>query len=87
MVWTMQGYGTYSKIFILNNFLQFAKVSREITDVKFYKVNGEELEDIIEEYEVSGYPTFALFKGGKMIDSKSGRLDENALKNFIKSKL
>ncbi len=55
--------------------------------MKFYKVNGEELEDIIEEYEVSGYPTFALFKGGKMIDSKSGRLDENALKNFIKSKL
>ena len=55
--------------------------------MKFYKVNGEELEDIIEEYEISGYPTFALFKGGKMIDAKSGRLDENALKNFIKSKL
>ena len=49
------------------------------------KVNGDEFEDIIEEYEVSGYPTFALFKGGKLINSKSGKMDEEALKKFIKS--
>ncbi len=71
----------------INFFKQFSKVSREITEVKFYKLNGDEFEDIIEEYEISGYPTFSLFKGGKMIDSKSGRLDENSLKKFIQSKL
>jgi thioredoxin 1 len=65
----------------------FAKVSKELTDVKFIKVNGDDYEDIIEEYEISGYPTFALFKGGKLLDSKSGRMDENTLRSFIKSKM
>ena len=75
--------------FLLINYLslQYAKVSREIPNVGFYKVNGEELEDLIEEYEISGYPTFALFKDGKMLDNKSGRMDENGLKKFIQSHL
>ena len=58
-----------------------------LTEVKFVKVNGDELEEIIEEYEISGYPTFALFKNGNLLDTKSGRMDENTLKNFIKSKM
>ena len=77
------------KYLIKNNYfyIQFAKVSKELSDVKFIKVNGDDYEEIIEEYEISGYPTFALFKGGKLLDSKSGRMDENTLKNFIKSKM
>ena len=50
------------------------------------KVNGDDFEDIIEEYEISGFPTFALFKKGKILDSKSGKMDEAALKKFIQSK-
>ena len=75
--------------YIFHNFcfliLQFAKVSKELTDITFLKVNGDEFEDLIEEYEVSGYPTFALFKGGKLLNSKSGKMDEEALKKCIKS--
>ena len=60
-------------------------MSKELTDVTFIKINGDDFEDIIEEFEISGYPTFALFKKGKLIDSKSGKMDEKALKNFIQS--
>ena len=42
---------------------------------------------MMEEYEISGFPTFALFKDGKLLASKSGRMDENALKQFIQSKI
>ena len=55
--------------------------------MKFLKVNGDDFEDIIEEYDISGYPTFGLFKGGKLIDSKSGKMDEATFKKFIQSKL
>ena len=72
---------------IFKYILQFVKVSKELPDVKFIKVNGEDFEDLIEEYEISGYPTFALFKDGKLLDSKSGRMDENSLKQFIQSNM
>ncbi len=66
---------------------QFVKVSKELTDVKFVKVNGDDFEDLIEKYEVSGYPTFAVFKDGELVESKSGKMDEETLKKFIKEKM
>ena len=66
-------------------FLQFIKLSKEITDVKFLKVNEENGNDLIEKYDVAGFPTFCLFKNGKLTDSKSGKMDEKTLKDFIKS--
>ena len=67
--------------------LQFAKISKELTNVKFVKINGDEFEELIEKYEISGFPTFALFKKGELLDSKSGRMDEDTLKKFIQSKM
>ena len=58
-----------------------------MTNVKFLKVNGEELEDLLEKYEISAFPTFALFKKGELFETKSGKMNENDLKNFIKSNL
>ena len=60
-------------------------MSKEITDVKFLKVNEENGNDLIEKYDVAGFPTFCLFKNGKLTDSKSGKMDEKTLKDFIKS--
>ena len=65
---------------------QFVKVSKELTDVKFVKVNGDDFEELVEKYEIAGFPTFALFKGGELVDSKSGKMDEAALKKFIEAK-
>ena len=74
-------------IFLNNILIQYGKVSREINNVKFYKINGDEFEDIVEEYGISGYPTFALFRNGEIVGSKSGKLDESYLKKFIQSKM
>ena len=65
---------------------QFAKVSEELTDVKFVKINGDENDELMEKYEIAGFPTFAVFKNGKLVDSKSGRLSLEELKEFIESK-
>ena len=41
----------------------------------------------MEKYEISAFPTFVLFKKGKLLDSKAGKLDENELKKFINSQV
>ena len=63
----------------------FAKVSNEIADATFIKVNGDDFEEIIEQYDIFGYPLFGVFKRWEWIDFKSGKMDEKALKKFIKS--
>ena len=65
--------------------LQFAKISNEFSNIKFIKVNGDDFEEIIEQYDISGYPSFGLFKKGELIDSKSGKMEEKVLKKFIQS--
>ncbi len=53
--------------------------------MKFLKVNEENGGDLIEKYDVAGFPTFCLFKNGKLVDSLSGKKEEKELKDFIKS--
>ncbi len=53
--------------------------------MKFVKINEDNGNELIEKYDVAGFPTFALFKNGKLIDTKSGKMDEKVLKDFIKS--
>ena len=53
--------------------------------MKFLKVNEENGSDLIDNYDIAGFPTFSLFKNGKLVESKSGKMDEKTLKDFIKS--
>ena len=88
-MWSLQSNGSNCKnifIYLIIFLLKFAKVSKELTDVKFVKVNGDDFEELVEKYEVAGFPTFAVFKDGELVDSKSGKMDEAALKKFIESK-
>ena len=59
-------------------------MSTEISNVKFCKVVGDDNEEILEKYDISAFPTFALFKNGKEIDRKYGKMNEGDLKKFIK---
>ena len=53
--------------------------------MKFLKVSEDNGSELIDQYEIGGFPTFALFKNGKIVDTKSGKMDEKTLKEFIKS--
>ena len=53
--------------------------------MKFIRINEENGGDLIEKYDIGGFPTFALFKNGKMVDSKSGKMEESELIELIKS--
>ena len=53
--------------------------------MKFLKINEDDGGDLVEKYDIAGFPTFALFKNGKLVDTKSGKMEENVLKDFIKS--
>ena len=72
-----------SYIFII---FQFAKASEELTDIKFLKINGEDFDDLMEKYEIAGFPTFILIKNGELANSKAGKMTLDDLKKFIQSK-
>ncbi|XP_065834878.1 thioredoxin 1-like [Oscarella lobularis] len=49
-----------------------------------YKVNADEVEEAVDEYEVSGLPTFKFFKNGENIDVVVGG-NEDELREKIQN--
>jgi len=58
------------------------KLSEEIKEVKFVKVNVDENPDLVSQYSIFSIPTFVIFKNGKIVSqfvgaqSKEGFLQE-----------
>lgn len=63
----------------------FENVSNEFNDIDFFKVNADENEEICKKYGVMSIPTTIIFKDGKEIKKNVGFMDEDGLKEFIKS--
>jgi len=63
----------------------FEELSKELTDIKFAKINVDEQGEIAGEYGVRGIPTMILFKDGEEIDRIVGMLPKDALKQKIES--
>jgi thioredoxin 1 len=63
------------------------ELSKEMTDVKFLKVNADELKDIADEYGIMSIPTLLLFKGGEVVDKKIGFFPKEVIKEFIEAHL
>ena len=58
-------------------------VSKEIEDVKFYKVNVDENIEISNKYRILHVPTIILFENGNEAKRVSGYIDGTQLKKFI----
>ncbi len=61
----------------------FERVSDEVSDVKFVKVNVDEAGDVAQKFNIMSIPTIILVKDGKVLDQKSGALADDALKAWL----
>ena len=62
----------------------FEELSTEINDIKFVKVDIDELEDLCRKYKVMSVPTLIVFDNGKEIKRNIGFIPKDKLKEFIK---
>lgn len=63
------------------------ELAGEMDAVEIAKLNVDDHGDIAQRYNILSIPTFILFKGGQQIDTFSGSLSKEALKERIESKL
>lgn len=61
----------------------FEKVSDEVNDVKFVKLDVDKFNDIARQYGVMSVPTLILFENGKEVKKEIGFMSEDKLKEFI----
>jgi len=63
------------------------KLSKEIPNIKFGKLNTDENPDTTEEYAIRSIPNILVFKDGKLIDQIVGFYPEAALKKKLEGYL
>ena len=62
------------------------QISSELGDkVKVVKVNIDENPNAPTKYGVRGIPTFMVFKGGELVDTKVGSMSKTQLSDWISS--
>ncbi len=59
------------------------ELATEMNDVRFFKVNVDEVRDVAMEYGIMSIPTFIVFKGGK----EAGRIVGAMPKDVFRKKL
>ena len=60
------------------------KLSEEITNTKFYKINVDNAEKITSEYQIMSIPTILIFENGKLIDKIVGFKSKSELEELLK---
>ena len=63
----------------------FERVSEEVSDVQFVKVNVDEAQEVAQTYQVMSIPTILLIKDGKVIADKNGAMSDDELKSWLES--
>jgi thioredoxin 1 len=64
---------------------RFEELSKEMTTVKFCKVNVDDNQGTAEKYQIRSIPTLLMFNKGKLVGSIVGALSKDALKEKIKA--
>lgn len=63
----------------------FEKVSSDLKNVNFIKINVDEQRDLAIKYNVSAIPTIIFIKNGNPVFSNTGTMSEDSLKKKIES--
>ena len=63
----------------------FEKVSQELEDVKFVRVNVDEEPELANKYMAYSIPYIVVIENGEVVNSHTGLVDEEALKKLIKN--
>ncbi len=59
------------------------EIAKETEDCKFYKIDTDTADNILEEYEIESIPTLLLFENGKLIKTEVGLKSKDEIKNMI----
>lgn len=65
---------------------KFEEMSKEFTDVIFFKVDVDDSSDVAEQEGVSAMPTFKFYKNGRKIDELCGASEEKLRALITKNK-
>lgn len=60
------------------------EVSEELTDVKFYKVNVDDNNELAYKFKVSSIPTVIVFKDGKPLQVNVGFMPKATIIDWVK---
>ena len=60
------------------------KVSEEVNDYRFYKLNMDEADEIAEDFEISSIPTLLVFNDGELVNQGLGFMSIDEVKNLLK---
>ena len=60
------------------------ELSKEMKEIKFYKLNVDDNSDVAESYGVMGIPTLILFNNGKEVKRITGLRPKEELKRELK---
>ncbi len=65
----------------------FEKLSKELGEIKFIKVNVDDNQDLASQHGIMGIPCIVIYKNGEEVDRIVGFNDESQLKEKLTSAL
>lgn len=65
----------------------FDEVEKEYSNIKFVKIDIDELEELSLNYQVMSLPTLLLFKDGNVVARKTGTLKKEELKDLLNNNI
>ena len=60
------------------------ELSDELTDVKFFKLNVDDNQDLAMQYQIMSIPTLLIYEDGKLVNTSVGLKSKDDLKELLK---
>jgi thioredoxin 1 len=61
----------------------FIEASNEVADVKFAKLNVDDVQDVAQEYGITSIPTMIVFEDGKEVKRNTGFMPKAGIIDFV----